>query len=175
MLWDLSGDVSDGPESLSGAAYRCWFEGQSVEEISQASQLQAEIIIGGNGLMDSFVDYVYEPPVGIGHEFLADTQATDTDMDTPIVSADEGLVIDIGWSWGAQESLVFDPGTDTLNFGWIGASAFELSEEGGSVVISLPSNNQTYTLEEVSAADLSMSNIQALDQAVLDEWSTFLG
>ncbi|GAB5377743.1 MAG: hypothetical protein AcusKO_42050 [Acuticoccus sp.] len=50
MFWDLSGD-SNGPESLIGAAYASWFEGQTFEEISAASSLEFDEVFGGDGVV----------------------------------------------------------------------------------------------------------------------------
>jgi len=72
-------------------------------------------------------------------------------------------------------SQEFNPAQDTLNFGWIGADSFDLSEQNGSVVIALPSNDQTYVLEGVAISDMSVSNIMSLDAATTAEWSAFLG
>ena len=80
----------------------------------------------------------------------------------------------IGWSYGQHNVLAFDPELDILDFGWVSADAFELSEVDGSVVISLTSNNQSYTLQGVSAAELSMANIRANDPMSLSEWSGFV-
>ena len=70
--------------------------------------------------------------------------------------------------------MLFDPQSDKLDFGWITGDAFELSEEQGSVVIRLPSNQQSYTLEDVTAAELTIDNIVALDATALATWSDFI-
>ncbi len=81
----------------------------------------------------------------------------------------------ITWAWGTQANLNFNPATDTLDFGWMGADNFNISEVGGSVVISIPSNNQTYTLTGVTLADLSLDNIVAKDASAVSEWTQTLG
>ena len=83
-------------------------------------------------------------------------------------------VFDIRWAWGVNEVIDFDPQTDVLNFGWMGADAFELTEQQGSIVISIPSNQQTYTLQGVVASDLSLDNIDALDASAMQQWSAFI-
>lgn len=77
----------------------------------------------------------------------------------------------ITWSWGAQEVVSFDPATDVLDFGWLNASDFTITEVNGSVVIALPANAHSYTLEGVSLSDLSLANISAFDASVFAQWS----
>ena len=171
MFWDLSGDVTEGPESLAHAAYRSWFEGATVEEISAASALQADVVVGGNGQMDSFVDYVYTPPELPVFSEVPEQSVGDA-LGDPSVPAE---VFEISWSWGADTVLAFDPATDKLDFGWIGADAFTLAEDDGSVVIGLPSNDQSYVLQGVSSQDMSLQNIEALDASAMAQWGAFLG
>lgn len=78
------------------------------------------------------------------------------------------------WNWGTNTSLDFDPATDVLDFGWFAATHFEIIEVDGSVVISIPSNNQTYTLDGVGLSDLSMTNITGRDASALDAWQSAL-
>lgn len=172
MFWDLSGDVSQGPESLINAAYRSWFEGATVEEISAASALQVDVVIGGNGLMDSFVDYVYIPP---NLPVAPEQGISQIPVEDSGVASGDFEVFTITWSWGANTILNFDPQTDKLSFGWIGGDSFTLSEEAGSVVIALPSNDQTYVLQGVTAKDMSLQNIEALDASATAQWGAFLG
>lgn len=80
----------------------------------------------------------------------------------------------ITWSWGTQALLEFDPATDKLDFGWMGSDNFDISEMDGSVVITIPSNNQSYTLAGVSLADLRLDNIVAKDNSVIGEWTQAL-
>ncbi|ABS66130.1 Fibronectin type III domain protein [Xanthobacter versatilis] len=77
----------------------------------------------------------------------------------------------ITWAWGAQEVVSFDPATDVLDFGWLNASDFTITEVNGSVVIALPANAHSYTLEGVSLSDLSLANISAFDASVFAQWS----
>lgn len=81
----------------------------------------------------------------------------------------------ITWSWGSDTVLAFNPETDELDFGWFSADNFTISEVGGSVVISIPSNDQTYTLSGVSLDELSLDNIVANDSSALAEWQEALG
>ncbi|MFG1427437.1 glycoside hydrolase family 18 protein [Roseixanthobacter glucoisosaccharinicivorans] len=85
-----------------------------------------------------------------------------------------GTEVDINWGWATHETIAFDPAHDLLNFGWIGAANFTLSEVDGSTVIALPASDQTYTLAGVGLAELSLSNITADDVSALTAWSTAL-
>ena len=85
-----------------------------------------------------------------------------------------GTTTTINWAWGTNTVLAFDPSTDRLDFGWFQAGQFTITEVNGSVVISIPSNNQTYTLSGVTLAALSMSNIVAKDASTTAEWQTAL-
>ena len=173
MFWDLSGDISTGPESLTHAAFRSWYGGQSVQEISASSALQVDIVIGGNGLMDSFVDYVYVPPE---MPVSTDDPGGSTGVpDDAVGSMPAGENFFISWSWGTNTILDFNPQTDTLKFGWMSGDSFTLSEKSGSVVIEIPSNTQSYTLKGVQANEMSLQNIEALDTSALAQWGVFLG
>ncbi|MFG1399037.1 glycoside hydrolase family 18 protein [Roseixanthobacter pseudopolyaromaticivorans] len=85
-----------------------------------------------------------------------------------------GKEVDITWGWATHQSIAFDPSHDMLDFGWIGAANFTLSEIDGSTVIALPATDQTYTLAGVGLADLSLSNITADDASTLMAWNTAL-
>ncbi|MDQ0346057.1 fibronectin type III domain-containing protein [Ancylobacter vacuolatus] len=80
----------------------------------------------------------------------------------------------INWAWGTDTVLAFEPSTDTLDFGWMSAQSFSVSEVGGSVVIDIAGNNQTYTLDGVTLADLSIGDITAKDTSALAEWQALL-
>lgn len=170
MLWDLSGDVVSGPDSLAEAAYKSWYEGQAPEQIAAASTLTPDVVIGGNGAMDGFVDYVYTPPV-------IDQTVPDADNGsaTPGDVIPVAVVTNIEWHWGVNEVLNFNPETDALNFGWMGADAFAVAEINGSVVISIPTNNQSYTLSGVTLDEMSMLNIIGQNSAALGEWNGLIG
>jgi len=121
--------------------------------------------------MDSFVDYVYTPPELPVFSEVPEQSVGDA-LGDPSVPAE---VFEISWSWGADTVLAFDPATDKLDFGWIGADAFTLAEDDGSVVIGLPSNDQSYVLQGVSSQDMSLQNIEALDASAMAQWGAFLG
>jgi len=86
-----------------------------------------------------------------------------------------GKTTTITWAWGASTALAFDPAIDVLDFGWFSADNFTITEVNGSVVISIPSNNQTYTLTGVSLSELTLANISAKDTSAVAEWTTALG
>lgn len=81
----------------------------------------------------------------------------------------------ITWAWGSNKVVTFRPSIDTLDFGWFQADHFTISEVNGSVVIAIPSNNQTYTLTGVSLSELTMANIIGKDASALAEWQAALG
>lgn len=102
---------------------------------------------------------------------------TDDDTETDDTGGDDigtGTTTTITWAWGNHSVVSFDPATDVLDFGWFSADNFTLSQEDGSVVISIPSNDQTYTLDGVSLDDLSMDNITAKDSSALSAWQAAL-
>ena len=82
--------------------------------------------------------------------------------------------IAITWNYGVHATIAFDPSHQVLNFGWITGEYFTVTEHNGSVMISLPGNQQSYMLDGVSLSELSMHNIMANDQSALDVWATAL-
>ena len=170
MLWDLSGDVTSGGDSLAGAAYKSWYGGQSPNQIATASSLKPDVVIGGNGIMDSFVDYVFTPSIRDSANISDKGSST---LAENITSA--SVITNIEWHWGVNEVLNFNAKTDTLNFGWMGADSFAISEQGGSVVISIPTNNQSYILNGVTLDQMSMVNIIGQSDSALNEWIGVIG
>lgn len=85
-----------------------------------------------------------------------------------------GTTTTINWAWGKNSVLAFNPATDVLDFGWFQADQFTVTEVNGSVVISIPSNNETYTLQGVKLSQLTMANITAKDSSALAEWTAAL-
>jgi hypothetical protein len=69
----------------------------------------------------------------------------------------------IVWNWGTNSNIDFHADTDILDFGWFQADQFTVSEVNGTVVIAIPSNHQTYTLQHTTLHDLHLSNIVAND------------
>jgi hypothetical protein len=62
----------------------------------------------------------------------------------------------IVWNWGTNTDINFNPATDILDFGWFAADQFTISEVNGTVVIAIPSNHQTYTLQHTTLSDLHL-------------------
>ena len=79
-------------------------------------------------------------------------------------------VTTISWMWGTNTVLAFDPDLDVLDFGWFQKDNFSIAEVAGSVVITIAGNNQTYKLDGVTLAELSMANIRAKDAGTVEEW-----
>jgi hypothetical protein len=155
---------------LSGAAYKSWYEGQTPGQIAAISSLNPDVVIGGNGAMDSFVDYVYTA-------FVKDLGISDTVGGTATTSdlVPLSLITNIEWHWGVNEVLHFNAETDALNFGWMGADSFSAAEINGSVVIAIPSNNQSYILDGVTLSEMSMVNIIGQSSSTMNEWAGLLG
>jgi len=82
--------------------------------------------------------------------------------------------IAIVWNWGTSSNINFNPTTDILDFGWFAADQFTISEINGSVVIAIPSNHQTYTLQHTTLSDLHLSNIVAKDSSAIGAWQNAL-
>jgi chitodextrinase len=81
----------------------------------------------------------------------------------------------INWNWGTDTSVNFNATTDILDFGWFQADQFTISELNGTVVIAIPSNHQTYTLQHTTLHDLHLSNVVARDTSAISEWTSVLG
>ncbi|WP_431302136.1 Calx-beta domain-containing protein [Sediminicoccus sp. BL-A-41-H5] len=81
-----------------------------------------------------------------------------------------GETFTLDWDYGVAARLDFDPAADKLDFGWFKASEIEITEVGGSTVITIVGNRQSYTLAGVSLGALEMSNIVARDPGLRAEW-----
>lgn len=81
----------------------------------------------------------------------------------------------IVWAWGTNTHIAFNPAADILDFGWFAAGQFTISEVNGTVVIAIPSNHQTYTLDNTTLSELHLSNIVGKDPTAIGEWTTALG
>ena len=73
----------------------------------------------------------------------------------------------IAWAWGTNTNIDFNAATDILDFDWFQADHFTISEVNGTVVIAIPSNQQTYTLQHTRLSDLALSNIVAKDASAI--------
>ncbi|WP_161976448.1 Calx-beta domain-containing protein [Mycolicibacterium sp. CH28] len=90
---------------------------------------------------------------------------------TPVTG---GSTTTITWGWGTNPVLSFNPAKDTLDFVWMQPAEFDVTEQSGSVVISVVGNNHTYTLQGVSLSQLQPGNIIAKDSATLAKWQSIL-
>ncbi|MBU3750008.1 MAG: hypothetical protein FGM52_06070, partial [Mycobacterium sp.] len=81
-----------------------------------------------------------------------------------------GTTTPITWAWGTNPVLNFNPATDKLDFGWMQANQFDVSENSGSTVIAVVGNNHSYTLRNVPVAAMQMSNIVAKDTGTVSKW-----
>ena len=88
---------------------------------------------------------------------------------TPVTG---GTTTKIGWNWGSNAVLNFDPAKDKLDFVWMGPDSFGISEKSGSTVVTIVNNNQTYTLSGVALNRMSAGNIVALDTATVAKWQS---
>jgi len=90
---------------------------------------------------------------------------------TPVTG---GTSTTIGWAWGANPVLTFDPAKDTLDFVWMQAKEFDVSDTSGSTVITIVGNNSSYTLAGVTLSQLQIGNIIAKDAGTLAKWQALI-
>jgi hypothetical protein len=90
---------------------------------------------------------------------------------TPVTG---GTSTTITWAWGANQVLDFNPAKDTLNFVWMQADQFDVTQTSDSVVITIVGNNSSYTLQGVTLSQLQMGNIVANDAGTLAKWQSLL-
>jgi hypothetical protein len=90
---------------------------------------------------------------------------------TPVTG---GTSTTIGWAWGANPVLTFDPAKDTLDFVWMQAAEFDVSDKSGSTVITIVGNNSSYTLAGVTLSQLQIGNIIAKDAGTLAKWQSLI-
>ena len=100
--------------------------------------------------------------------------ASTTTGQAPLAAATTGTTTTITWNWGTNPVVPFNPATDKLDFGWMAASAFDVTEKSGSTVIAVVGNNHTYTLQNVPVGQLQMSNIVAKDAGTVSKWQTLI-
>lgn len=101
------------------------------------------------------------------------TPPTDPDPTPPVDPAPTpgpttGKTVSIDWAWGKKVAIDFNPKTDKIDFNWFQPGQFTISEKDGSTIISVPSNNQSYTLKGVGLKDLTTANLSARDPATRD-------
>src|SRR5690606_26339263 len=138
--------------------------------------LSPDTVIGGNGMLDSLADGTQppgdpqpepeeptdpqEPSDPVDPPDPVDPDPVDPDpTDPPPPPLDEPDIIKVTWNWGTKQSIDFNPLMDQLDFGWMGATAFDLNEQADGVVISIVGNNQTYLLQGLNSNDLTLNNI----------------
>ncbi|BBY60113.1 hypothetical protein MSAR_32490 [Mycolicibacterium sarraceniae] len=85
-----------------------------------------------------------------------------------------GISTTIGWAWGANPVLTFDPAKDILDFVWMQAKEFDVSDTSGSTVITIVGNNSSYTLAGVRLSQLQIGNIIAKDAGTLAKWQSLI-
>lgn len=85
-----------------------------------------------------------------------------------------GTTTTVTWGWGSNPVLSFNPAKDTLDFVWMQPAEFDVTETGGSVVISVVGNNHTYTLQGVTLSELQIGNIIAKDAGTVAKWQSLI-
>ena len=90
---------------------------------------------------------------------------------TPVTG---GTTTTVGWTWGANPVLTFNPAKDTLDFVWMQAASFDVSDTSGSTVITIVGNNSSYTLSGVKLNQLQIGNIIAKDAGTLAKWQSLI-
>lgn len=90
---------------------------------------------------------------------------------TPVTG---GTTTTITWTWDSNQTLAFDPAKDTLDFVWMQATQFDVSDTSGSVVITIVGNNSSYTLQGVMLSQLQIGNIIAKDAGTLAKWQSLI-
>src|SRR5215472_10511719 len=76
---------------------------------------------------------------------------------------------------GHQFQYRFQSRNRHSRFRLVAAGQFAVSELNGTVVVAIPSNHQTYTLQHTTLHDLHLSNIAAKDASAISAWQTALG
>lgn len=111
-----------------------------------------------------------ERPEEEGPQILTGSRA----FDNPEITASTASVT-IDWQWGRNESVAFDPATDTLFVAWIGSASLELAETQDGVTLLVPSNNQSVTLAGVTLSELDPARINLLDQTTRELFAQVIG
>ena len=75
---------------------------------------------------------------------------------------------------GHQFQYRFQSRNRHSRFRLVAAGQFAVSEVNGTVVIAIPSNHQTYTLQHTTLSQLHLSNIVAKDSSAIDAWQSAL-
>lgn len=115
------------------------------------------------------VDYT---TIGTGGTGTGGTGGTGSGGGTTPVTG--GTTTTITWMWNTNTVLNFNPATDKLDFVWMQPGYFQVSEQSGSVRITIVDNNQTYTLQGVTLRQLQLGNIVAKDANTVAKWQSIL-
>src|SRR5215831_2967558 len=75
---------------------------------------------------------------------------------------------------GHQFQYRFQSRNRHSRFRLVAAGQFAVSEVNGTVVIAIPSNHQTYTLQHTTLSQLHLSNIVAKDSSAIGAWQNAL-
>ncbi|CUK18059.1 hypothetical protein RUE5091_04195 [Ruegeria denitrificans] len=162
------GNVSTDEYGTSILRYIDQFGGYDAPSVEYAIKVYTDGVLPtdtGGGSGSGNVSLPPEPPLPTGPTGNGTANATEDTADVVIT-----------WAWGADETVPdFDPATDTILISWVGADALDVREVDGSVVIAIPSNNQSTTLSGVTLADLSPANFTILDSTAATEVLSMVG
>jgi len=155
----LNGTLSSDEFGTSILQYAEQFGGYEVPSVQELIAYYEDRLTGDEGLGTPGDD----PTVaGVGHGTADVTGETAT--------------VAIDWAWGSQDIVTgFDPAADTIHIGWFTSEHIDVSESDGSVVFSVPSNNQTTTLQGVTLAELSDANFTINDATAAQEILALVG
>ena len=133
---------------------------------------------GGSGVPGTPAEFVTAVLALVRREFqkifnlAPPSSAAQTALVKPATST--GTTTTIGWNYGTNAVIAFNPAIDKLNFGWMTSPQFTVAQQNGSTVISIVGNNQTYTLKNVTLAPMTMTNIIANDSGTVSTWQTLI-
>ena len=86
-----------------------------------------------------------------------------------------GTTTAIGWAWGQNKVLNFNPAKDKLDFGWMQPAHFDVSDATGSTVITIKdSGGQTYTLSGSGSPTCRWATSSPLDGDTKTKWQNLI-
>lgn len=149
-------------------------KGVSLSELSPSSFVNVK----GN---PGFITEALKPSAGSGanSQLIAEAGAEqpvdqgDAAADLNGSGADE-QVHAITWDWGTHDAFRFNPATDKLDFGSMGAESFDLAQTDDGIIVTIVGNQQSYLLKDVRADDLSADNFLAQNASAQTEIEQFL-
>jgi len=134
---------------------------------------------GGNGGDDADAGGGDDPDAGGGDDPDSgggDDPDTGGGDDPDSGGGGDPKTVTITWSWAQNEVVTdFDPARDSIFVDWISANDLEVGEVNGSTVFSVPSMQQSTTLQGVALADLSPANFTVLDDTARAEIFAAIG